>query len=118
MQEFLVFDEVAINEEKSVLMIEAKQASIRQAMTQILLAMRDATDNNSGGIIYGFITTGDDWRMLSYDGGDFVITNKFMVLFDTMRDGKEVWLQENAVIVDCMLIALMNGGIMMNPVAV
>jgi len=118
MEEFLVADRVTITEEKSVLIIEAKRSSIGQAMTQILLAMKDARDNNAGGIIYGFVTTGDDWRMLSYDGGDFVITEKFTVLFDTMKDRKERWLQGNAVIVDCMLLALINGGIMMNPVAV
>ena len=117
-EEFLVVDQVAITEEKSVLIIEAKRASIGQAITQILLAMKDARDTNSGGIIYGFVTTGEDWRMLSYDGGEFVITEKFTVLFDTMRDGKERWLQQNAAIVECMLIALINGDIMMNPVAV
>ncbi|PUU80617.1 hypothetical protein B9Z19DRAFT_1106959 [Tuber borchii] len=111
MEEFLVIDRVAITEEKSVLIIEAKRILMGQAMAQILLAMRDASDNNSGGIIYGFVTTGEDWRMLSYDGRDFVMANKFTVLFNTMRDEKEGWLQGNAIIVDCMLIALTNGGL-------
>lgn len=118
MEEFIVVDRVAITEERSVLIIEAKRQSMGQAMTQILLAIRDARENNLGGIIYGFVTTGDDWRMLKYDGKEFVMTEKFVVLFDTMSERKERWLQENAIIVDCMLIALTNGGTMTNSVAI
>ncbi|PUU76177.1 hypothetical protein B9Z19DRAFT_272754 [Tuber borchii] len=115
-EEFVVVDEVAVTEEKSVLIIEAKRHAIGHAMIQILLAMKDAQENNLGGIVYGFVTTGEDWRMLTYDGGEFVMTNKIVVLFNTMKEEKEKWLQENAIIVDCMLIALTNGGIMTNPV--
>ncbi|RPA98364.1 hypothetical protein L873DRAFT_1687562 [Choiromyces venosus 120613-1] len=118
MEEFLVVDRVAIAEHKSVLIIEAKRSSMGQAMTQILLAMKDARDNNAGGVIYGFVTIGEDWRMLSYDGSEFVKTNKFTVLFDTMRDQKEKWMSENSVIVDCMVFALTTGGIAMKDVVV
>jgi len=55
-----VVDLAAVAEHKSVLMIETKRASIGQAMTQILLAMKDERDDNTGGVINSFITAGDD----------------------------------------------------------
>lgn len=42
----------AIAEHKSVLIIEAKRASMGQAMTQIVLAMKDGRNNNTRGFRY------------------------------------------------------------------
>lgn len=39
-------------EHKSVLITEAKRASMGQAMTQIVLVMKDGRDNNTGGFSY------------------------------------------------------------------
>jgi len=41
--------------------------------------MKDAGDNNSEGTAYGFVTTGESWRMLSYGFG---VTRKFELLFE------------------------------------
>lgn len=109
-EEFVVMDRVAIGFQKFVLIIEGKRGSIGRAMAQIFLAMKTARDHNEGGILYGFVTTGEDWRMVSYDGSEFVETDKFLVLFDTMEDGKEKWRKEYSILVDCMVAALMNGG--------
>lgn len=49
--------------------------------------------------------------MLSYDGAEFVMTNEFMVMFDTMQDDKEKWMKEYSVVVACIVVALTNGGI-------
>jgi len=38
-------------------------------------------------------------------------TEKFTILFDTMRDRRERWMTENSVVVDCMVIVLTDGGI-------
>lgn len=31
-------------------------------------------DNNTGGEVYGFVTTGESWQMLKYDGALFQMT--------------------------------------------
>ena len=59
-------------EEKFVLIFEGKRSSVGEAMKQCLLALQDARDNNGEGKVYGFITVGDHWRMLCYDGSKFL----------------------------------------------
>jgi len=110
-EEFVVVDEITVEKDKFVLIIEAKRSSTGQALKQIMLSLKDARDNNEGGTVYGFITTGQHWKMLSYDGAEFVMTDEFTVVFDTMQDNKEKWMKENSVVVDCVVVALTNGGI-------
>jgi len=76
-----------------------------------LLALKDLGDRNNGYIVYGFVTTGDTWRMISYDGASFVMTDKFLVVFDTMRNNKKRWLAFHSVLVDCIYAALSSGGV-------
>ena len=68
-----------------------------KAMGQYLLGMKGMGKNNHGGVVYGFVTTGDSWRMLSYDASDrsFLGTNKIKVVYDTMR---ERWLRDSSII--------------------
>ncbi|KAA8898902.1 hypothetical protein FN846DRAFT_194803 [Sphaerosporella brunnea] len=110
-EEFLVVDMISVMEEKVVLVIEAKSSSLGEAMKQCLLAMKDMRDNNVEGMVYGFVTTGESWRMLSYDGTSFALTEKIEVLFEGMHGDKERWMGEYSVIVDCMNVALSNGGL-------
>ncbi|KAI5839545.1 hypothetical protein DFP73DRAFT_561270 [Morchella snyderi] len=70
-----------------VLVVEAKTVSLGEARKQCFLSLKDMRDNNGGGSVYGFITTGDSWRMVSYDG-TFQMSEKMEVLFDTMDDDK------------------------------
>lgn len=109
-EEFVVMDRISVGQERFVLIVEAKRSSLGEAMKQCLLAMKDARDNNGGGEVYGFVTTGDTWRMLKYDG-EFQMTNKIDVLFDTMSEEKERWMKDYTILVDCMYAALSNGGI-------
>ena len=37
--------------------------------------------------------------MLSYDGSEFMKTEKLTILFDIMRDRKERWMIENLIVV-------------------
>ncbi|KAF8538993.1 hypothetical protein BDD12DRAFT_883625 [Trichophaea hybrida] len=67
-EEFVVVDLISVTEEKFVLVIEARRSSLRQAMKQCLLSMKDMRDVNDGGEVYGFVRTGETWRMLKYDG--------------------------------------------------
>jgi len=88
-EEFVVVDEIAVSEEKCLLIIEAKRSSVLQATKQLMLAMKDARGVNQGGIIYGFVTTGEQWRMVKYDGKSFSKTEVMMLVLDTMSEEKE-----------------------------
>jgi len=65
MEEFVIIDRISVTEEKFVMVIEGKRDSIGEAMKQCLLSLKDAADNNGGGEVYGFVTTGDSWRMIT-----------------------------------------------------
>jgi len=100
---FIVVDMISGLGERNILTTSA-------AMGQCLLAMKDLGDSNKGGIIYGFVTTGDVWRMLSYDGATFQVTDKLFVMFDLMRNDKDKWMRNFSLVVDCIYAALSNGG--------
>ena len=55
----------------------------------------------------------DSWRiMVSYDGTyAFKITEKMELLFGTMDGDKRRWMEDYSVLVDCLNVALSNGGI-------
>ncbi|KAF8476235.1 hypothetical protein BDZ91DRAFT_211689 [Kalaharituber pfeilii] len=67
-EEFVVVDLVSVTDQKFVLMVEAKRSSLGKAMKQCLLTMRDMRENNGSGVVYGFVTVGESWRMIRYDG--------------------------------------------------
>ncbi|KAF8532805.1 hypothetical protein BDD12DRAFT_809643 [Trichophaea hybrida] len=110
-EEFVVVDLISVEDEKFILIVEAKRSSLGQAMKQCLLAMKDMRDNN-GGVdeVYGFVTTGESWRMISYDG-TFQVTNKIDLVFNTMGDEKDKWMKDYSVLVDCIHAVLSKGGI-------
>ncbi|RPA89458.1 hypothetical protein L873DRAFT_1721774, partial [Choiromyces venosus 120613-1] len=107
-------DKISVMERSFVLIIESKRSSLGDAIKQCLLAMNDMWGNNSGGKVYGFITTGEHWRMVRYDGITFQMTETFTVLFNTMCKQKDRWMKDGSVLVDCIIIALRSGGIMKN----
>lgn len=110
-EDFVIMDEVSPMEENFVLVVEAKKTSLGRAVGQCLLAVKDMRDTNGGGKVYGFITTGEDWRMVVYDGSRFEMTEKFTILFQTMGKQRERWMRDYSALVDCMNVALSNGGI-------
>ena len=116
-EESVVVDMVSVTEEKYVLIVEAKREPLSAAMGQCLLVMKDMGDI-SHCVVYGFVTTGDSWRMLSYDGGSFMVTDKLHVVFDTMGKNKDKWMRDYLLLVDCMYAALSNGGIVKKDVVV
>ena len=87
-------------------------------MRQCLVAMKDMRDNNCEGKVYGFVTTGEMWQMVEYDGTAFRKTNTIVVLFDTMDAEKDKWMKEGGLLVDCINFALSNGGIITKDVVV
>jgi hypothetical protein len=108
-EEFVVVDLIGEAEEPFVLMVKGNRSSLGQAMKQCFLAMKDMKVRNGRGRVYSFVTTGESWRMLSYDE-IFRMTDKMEVLFDTMGGAKERWMKDYSVLVDCMYAALSMGG--------
>jgi len=78
-------------------------------MKQCVLSMKDARNKNGGGEVYGFVTTGESWQMLKYNGASFQMTRKIDVLFNGMDQEGKLWMKDNSVLVDCMYVALSNG---------
>lgn len=111
-EEFVVVDRIDIMEERYILIIEAKRELLGSAMGQCLLALKDMGDRNHGGVVYGFVTTGDSWRMLRHDvsDGSFLVTDKIAAAFDTMGRYEKKWMEDYSVIVDCVYAALGDDG--------
>jgi hypothetical protein len=55
--------------------------------------------NNSGGEVYGFITTGKEWKMFGYDGTAFVARAIFTVVFENIGTDKEKWMRDYSAVV-------------------
>ncbi|PUU78108.1 hypothetical protein B9Z19DRAFT_1193558 [Tuber borchii] len=108
MEEFVVMDYICLGQTKYVLIIEAKRVSLGGARKQCFLSMKDMRDQNGGGIVYGFITNGDSWRMISFDG-KFTMSEKIELMFDTMDEDKGRWMADYSILVDCFNFALSNG---------
>jgi len=104
-KEFVVVDNICVSKTRKIMIIEAPMASFCGAMAQCLVALKNMHDSIRG-IVYGFVTTGDSWRMLSYDGERLKVTDKIEVIFDTMVRNKEKWMKEFSVLVDCIYAAL------------
>ena len=111
MKKFVVIGRIAAVEDKSVLVIEAKRTSIGQAMKQIVLSFKDVRDYNQAGTVYGFVTTGQHWKMLSCDGALFQTTREFMAVSDGTEEDKEPRTKKCSVTVGCLVVALTTGGI-------
>ena len=86
-QEFVILDFVSWREKYPVLVIESKRVGLEGARKQCFLAMKDTREKNGGGTVYGFLTTGVDWRIPTYDGS-FQISERIVLIFDTIRKDK------------------------------
>jgi len=109
-QEFVGIDIVGPGQRKFVFIIEATNSLVGQAKRKCLLALKDIGDNNCGGIVYGFVTTAEQWQVIRYDGTTFTQSHHFQVMFQGMKDRRDIWMKEGAVIVDCINMVLRSGG--------
>ncbi|PUU82250.1 hypothetical protein B9Z19DRAFT_1121016 [Tuber borchii] len=107
-REFIGMDTLEIGKRKFVLVVEAKNSNLALAKRQCLLALKDMRDNNRGGVVYGFVTTGELWQMILYDGKDFKQTGRFEVLFHSMENEKETWMEQCSIIVDLHGLSSVN----------
>lgn len=66
---------VDVEREEYILVVVARRSSVGLAMKQYLLAVKDTHDTCSSGDqgtyihVYGFVTAGKKWRMVTYGGG-------------------------------------------------
>ncbi|KAG0135878.1 pyridoxal phosphate-dependent transferase [Tuber indicum] len=109
MEEFVVMDLISFHHEKYVLIAEAKKLPISEAREQCFLSMIKMRDLNGGGTVYGFITMGESWRMISFDG-KFAVSEKIQLMFDTMGKEEERWMADYSILIDCFNVALSDGG--------
>jgi len=114
-QEFVGIDVVRIGERKFVFVVEAKKTDLGLAKKHCFLALKDMQANNGGGTVYGFVTTGEHWQMVSYDGQAFIQTERLQVVYPGMKedgeeDQKKKWMDGFSQIVDCIHRALCDGG--------
>ncbi|PUU80207.1 hypothetical protein B9Z19DRAFT_1063653 [Tuber borchii] len=111
-EEFVIVDTISTTETSFILIIESKQTTLGHGIRQCLLAMYDMFSHNGGGKAYGFVTTGELWRMIRYDGTKFQMTEIFHCLFGEIGQQKSRWMEEYSVVVECILVALHSGGIL------
>lgn len=107
--DFVVVDRVSMTKEESVLVMEAKGSCLGEGINQCLLSLKDARDNDCGGEVYGFTTTGKSWRMIKYDGKDFLQTHEIHLFFEGMDQERDLWLNNYSDLADCMYLALFHG---------
>ncbi|KAG0643602.1 hypothetical protein HOY80DRAFT_1032270 [Tuber brumale] len=108
MEEFVVMDYISLYQKKYVLIAEAKKVSLEEARKQCFLAMKDMWDCNGGGTVYGFVTMGDSWRMISFDGA-FKMSENIELLFDSMAKKEDRWMADYSILIDCFNVALSDG---------
>lgn len=82
-QEFVTVDMIGFEDQKYVFVVEAKKSSVGEAKIQCLLLMKDMQSNNGGGIVFGFVTSGQQWQLIRFDDENYTQTNTFDVLFHT-----------------------------------
>ena len=102
-------DRISVSEKKFVLIVEAH--SVGEAMKRCLLLLKDARDNNGEGEVYGFVTTGQMWQMIRYDGASFTMTRVITAVFGGMDEDRVEWVRGSLVLVDCVIAASSNGGV-------
>lgn len=110
LQEFITVDLIGVGNTKFVFVVEAKKTTLGEAKIQCLLPMLDMAAMNGGGVVYGFVTTGQQWQMLRCNGTQFTQTDTFEVLFHTMKGHKKKWLDKYSAVVDAIHTAIVSGG--------
>lgn len=116
--EFVIVELVDVGKQNFILLVEAKRSSLAKAEKQLLLSLKDLRDNNGSGEVYGFATIGESWRMFKYDGVSFCKTEKMDILFEPMKNNKKRWLKNCSELIDCIIMAMRNGGMVKKAVAV
>lgn len=108
--EFVVVDEISVMEERVAFTIEAKRSSVGQAMRQILLAMEGARQQWWRCCLW----PRHDRRDLANADlrrGGIRATESLKAIFLGMGEDKGRWMKDCSVLVDFLVVALSNDGI-------
>jgi len=109
-EEFLMVDVLSLDDTKYVSLVEAKKSSLGEAKRRCLLAMKDMGDSNGGGVVCGFVTTGEEWQLFRLEDGVFTQTDGFFVLFRGIAKEEDRWIRDASIVVDCVHAALRSAG--------
>ncbi|KAI5811417.1 hypothetical protein DFH27DRAFT_533361 [Peziza echinospora] len=108
---FVVVDLSDPMKETIILIMEKQRNSWVDSMKHCLMAMRNAhASNGFTGLVYGFVTSGEHWRMFIYDGTTFAKSGEMKAFFEAMESQKHRWMTCCSLIVDCLYLALRKGG--------
>ncbi|KAG0138282.1 hypothetical protein HOY82DRAFT_534939 [Tuber indicum] len=107
MKQFIVRDYISLTDERYIIVVGSKREALAEARKQCFLALRDMRDDAGGGTVYGFVTTGEYWNMITFDG-QFQIGQTLPLLFETMTKDEHKSLEDYSILVDCFHVALTN----------
>jgi len=107
-KKFVVNDRISIIDQVSIFVIESKHTKLDLGIRQCLLAMYDIFNYREKGKGYGFVTIGEEWRMIVYDGSKYQMTESFFAVFGEIDTNKNLWIEECWIVAECVLVAWGN----------
>ncbi|CAF3052744.1 unnamed protein product [Rotaria sp. Silwood2] len=99
--EFIIAQTTNVENTRYVLVVEPKSDSLGKGLTQLLLVLKSIWDiNNDNKMVYGLLTTGINWQLVTYDGQSWKLSEPSTVLLANMRKQEDRWLKNNTQILD------------------
>ncbi len=90
---------IIIDQGPYVLVVEVKRDSVGKGLTPLLLALKSMWDiNNDKKLVYGFVTTGIDWQLVTYDGHAWKLSEPYTVVIANMRNQEDRWLKKTQIL--------------------
>lgn len=106
---FVIVNAIDISEEKYIMIIENKNASLAECFKQCILALKDSYDsNNDKKTVYGFLTTGVFWQLVTYNENEIKMSDDIKVAFPRMKMNKQKWIDNYSIIIDIIYTILYN----------
>jgi len=59
-------------------------------------------------MVYGFLTTGINWQLVTYDGKTWTLSELSTTLFGNMGQQEDRWLNNNTQILDAIYSILLS----------
>ncbi len=107
--EFIIIQKINVRNTRSVLVVEAKRDLLGKGLIQLLLALKSIWDiNNDKKMVYGFLTTGINWQLVTYDGKTWTLSEPSTTLFGNMGQQEDRWLNNNTQILDAIYSILLS----------
>jgi len=99
--EFVVMHSIDDDNDRYVIVIEAKRGALGKGLTQLLLALKSAFGiNNDQKKVYGFLTTAIQWQLITYDGQTWKLSRPSPLLCGDMDKEEDQWLKDNTQVLD------------------